>query len=181
MSSVTALPATTTGLYDPTAFTTITDLYAVLKDNQLGAFERALTCLKYELEARAAAAPGIGLLDAYLRSCDSQELLRLWDRVRELEDIGLEILLAASFREILARCSLLADLSTIGAALARAITQDRLKLVYRLLSSNRKDANMVALGLLTAMNAQGVQSTNELYASFNFSLNVLISNAAKDM
>jgi hypothetical protein len=44
----------------------------------------ALLCLKCELEARAGAAPGIGLLDAYLKIENIEELTRLWDRSREV-------------------------------------------------------------------------------------------------
>ncbi|KAI9596793.1 ribosome 60S biogenesis N-terminal-domain-containing protein [Syncephalis fuscata] len=151
-------------LYDPTAFTTIADLYAAVKNEQLVLFER---------EARANAAPGIGLLDAYLRTGNLEELTRLWDRSRELSNMTFDTLLVSSFGELLRRCYRLSELRQTGVNLARLITQDRMKLVYRLLSSSKSDAKIAALALLTAMNAQGSTITGELYANFNFSLNAL--------
>ncbi|KAI8050434.1 ribosome 60S biogenesis N-terminal-domain-containing protein [Syncephalis plumigaleata] len=168
-----AVPSTTKEVYDPTAFTTIADLYAALKNEQTGIFERALLCLKCELEARADAAPGIGLLDAYLRIGNIEELTRLWDRSRELNSMTVDVLMVASFRELMQRCSRLPELRSVGTALARAIIQDRMKLVYRLLSASKSNANIAALGLLTAINAQGSIIAGELYTNFNFSLNAL--------
>jgi hypothetical protein len=37
-----AVPLTSKEVYDPTAFTTIADLYAALKNEQLGIFERGM-------------------------------------------------------------------------------------------------------------------------------------------
>jgi hypothetical protein len=83
-----------------------------------------------------------------------------------------DVLMVASFKELVQRCSRLPELRSVGIALARAIIQDRMKLVYRLLSASKPNANIAALGLLTAMNAQGSTITGELYTNFNFSLNV---------
>jgi hypothetical protein len=51
------------------------------------------------LKARAQAKPDLGLLDAYMKMNDPQELLKLWDRLSEVSiNVKLDVLILRYFR-----------------------------------------------------------------------------------